>query len=401
MDDITAISDLPTRSEFLTAGPTPFWERLPPSGGPRAVRLEGGVLLTRFEDCRQAFADRRLVQGNLAILEANPTVDPAFVARRRHAILDMEGEDHMRLRKLAMPALSPAAAELYRAHMRRIMGELIDAVADQGRCEAVAALCRPYPVPVVCAVLGVPPEDIDFFSYCAEAWTRWIRKGLAEVPAAMTAHAEMDAYLGKLVARRRSDPGEDMVTALIQAEEDGDRLSGDEIVHLIAALIVAGVDTTRYMLASALHLFASHPEAWARLARESERAPQAVEEVLRYAPVAALLRRVAADDIAFAGLALPKGTTVFISPAAANRDPDAYPDPDRFSIERDGARPHLTFAGGRKHCLGAHLARAELQEALILLARRLPGLELDGDPVWADPLAFFQGALELPIRWRR
>ena len=399
MASAASLTEAPAVSQFIGETPGPFWDRLGGDNEERVYRLEDGYLLTSFSDCRAVLMNPVLRKANLNILERMPDVDPAFVERRRHAILDMEGANHLRLRKLAMPALSGSVSDHFRPHMRDIMNGLADAVAEQGRCEAGAALCRPYPIPVVCAVLGVPLDQVDMFTRCADAWTRWVREGASGVPAAMAAHQEMDAYLGDLVARRRGDPGPDMITALIRSEEEGDSLTTDEIIHLVGGLVVAGTDTTRMALGSALYLFAHHPDQWAALGENAELAPAAAEEVLRFAPVSALLRRTASEDVDINGLTIPAGATVFISPATANRDPEFYPDPDSFSIFRADPRRHQTFGGGRKHCLGAYLARAELQEALAILARRLPGLALDGEAGWAPPRSLLQGAVRVPIRW--
>ena len=400
MDARLDLMSLPERPAFLEDLPGPFWERMPAASGPAAMRMEGGVLLTSFRSCRAVLMNPALKKANIAILESMPGVDPAFVERRRRAILDMEGQDHLRLRRLAMPALSPAASNTYRQYMRDIMNGLIDRAGD-GYCEAGAALCRPYPVPVICAVLGVPGKDVAFFTRCAADWTRWIREGPAGVPAALVAHAEMDDYLTQLVARRREHPGTDLITDLIRCEEEGDRLTSGEIINLVAGLVVAGTDTTRMALGSALYLFARHPEQWQALGHDLGLAPAAAEEVLRFAPVSALLRRIATEDLELEGMLLPEGSTVFISPGTANRDPELFPDPDSFSIHRSSARRHMTFGAGRKHCLGAHLARAELEEALAVLAQRLPGLSLAGDVGWAPDRSLLQGAVTIPVRWRR
>jgi cytochrome P450 len=392
------IDALPRRESFIESGPEPFWLRIP-QGHPRALDLEGGILLTSYQDCRAVLMNPVFRKANLSILQSMPDVDPRFVDRRRKAILDMEGPDHLRLRALAMPALSAARSQEWRPYMRAVMSGLLDAVEGAGACEAGASLCRPYPIPVVCAVLGVPAEQVAFFTRCAEAWTRWIREGASGVPAAMAAHDEMDDFLGELIARRRGEPSNDLVSALIRSEEEGDRLTTEEIVHLVAGLVVAGTDTTRMALGSALYLFARHPEQWRALRTDPSLVAGAVEEVLRYAPVSALLRRVANEDVNLEGLSIEAGTTVFIAPATANRDPSAYADPQLFSIRRETPRRHMTFGGGRKHCLGAHLARAELQEALLLLSARLPGLALDGEAAWAPPRSLLQGAVTVPIRW--
>ncbi len=399
MESASALAEAPLCREFIGEAAVPFWERINGDGARRVYQLEGGYLLTSFRDCRAVLMNPALRKANIDILQQMPGIDPAFVARRRHALLDMEGANHLRLRRLAAPALSGSVGDHFRPHMQNIITGLVEAVVAEGRCEAGAALCRPYPIPVVCAVLGVPAEQVAMFTRCAEAWTRWIREGVAGVPAAMAAHEEMDAYLSDLVARRRSDPGPDLITALIRSQEESDRLTTDEIIHLVGGLVVAGTDTTRMALGSALYLFAHHPNQWTALGEDPTLAAAATEEVLRYAPVSALLRRTAVEDVVVEGLAFPAGTTIFISPATANRDPAIYSEPDRFSIFRQSPRQHQTFGGGRKSCLGAHLARAELQEALIVLSQRLPRLALDGEPAWAPPRSLLQGATRMPIRW--
>lgn len=385
------------RHSYLAPGATPFWQRFPAPEAARAMSLNGATLLLAYEDCRAAFADRRLVQANLALLEAEPGIDPRFIARRRHAILDMEGEAHVRLRRLVMRAFSPSACEAYRTIMRGEINDRLDALAGASVFDAADAICRPYPGAVISKILGVPPADIDFFIGCAEAWTRWIREGLDAVPAAIAAHAEMDRYLLALVEARADAPQPDLISALLSAEEDGDKLSHMEIVWLVAGLVVAGVDTTRNALANALYLFCDHPQDWARLRADPATIAPAIEEVLRFAPVAPLMRRVASEALDLNGLAIAQGQHVLISIGSANRSATHFPDPHRFDAARAPSFPHLTFAAGRKHCLGAHLARMELHEALARLSQAWPNLAREGETQWHDAFAF-QGPSALILR---
>ena len=181
-----------------------------------------------------------------------------------------------------------------------------------------------------------------------------------------------------------------MISQLIAAEEEGDRLSADEVVHLTSAILVGGVDTTQAQLAHALILFSHHPEQWELLAERPELAPQAVEELLRYEPITPITARITLEEIEYDGVTFPVGTLLFAAAVAANRDPAAYEEPERFDItaERGRAKP-LTFGAGPHFCLGANLARAELQEALTFLAPRMPGLALEGDPVYDTPLGIY------------
>ena len=395
----TSLSPTAGRSRYLASGPEPFWLRLPHTGDERCLQAGDALVLLRHDDCMAVLRDPRFTQWNMAQVERNPDIDPRFVARRRQAFLSMEGADHQRLRRLAMVALSPTEIARHRARMRAIMDRLIDAVLPAGRMEAVAEVVRPYPLPVICGVLGVPDRDIDFFARTAEDWVRWMWGGPSAVPAALAAHDAMDAYMTELIALREQQLGDDVISGLIRAELEGERLTRDEVIHTAASLIVPGLDTTFSTLGSALYLFAQHPEQWEQLAADPACLPQAVEEVLRFAPVGPTLERIATEDTIINGLALPKDTHVVLALATVNRDPALFADPDRFDINRSPQRLHMTFGGGRHTCLGLHMARAELQEALGCLSRRITRLELDdGEVTWSAPLGF-QGPRSLPLRF--
>lgn len=388
------------RTSFIRKGSGPFWERMAAAGpDERVIRIGKALVLLRHEDCMTVLRDPRFTQWNFAQLERNPEIDRRFVERRRRAFLSMEGVDHQRLRRLAMVALSPAVADRHRPRMRALMDALIDAVLPDGRMEAVGDLLERYPMPVICGVLGVPAEDIPFFARTALDWTRWMYGGPAAVPAALAAHEAMDDYLTRLVESRTGFDGDDVISGLMRAESEGDRLTRDEVIHTAASLIVPGLETTFSSLGSGLYLFAQHPDQWERLAADPSLLPGAVEEILRFAPVGPTLERIANEDVEIHGLAVPRDTQVVVALAAVNRDPALFPDPDRFDITRRPQRLHMTFGGGRHTCLGLHLARAELQEALGCLSRRLTGLALTGEPGWSIPLGF-QGPRHMPMRFR-
>jgi hypothetical protein len=188
-----------------------------------------------------------------------------------------------------------------------------------------------------------------------------------------------------------------MVTAMVQAEESGDRLTEDEIQLMIAGLLFAGYDTTRNQLGLAMTAFAEAPEQWALLAQRPELAVAAVEEAMRYRGAVAMAPRFVVEELEMDGYVLPAGTMLALSTAAANHDPDAFDDPDRFDITAQ-REPQLTFGGGPHYCLGASLARAEMQEALPILAQAMPGMALDGEPTWRPPMGIF-GPETLPIRF--
>jgi cytochrome P450 len=387
------------RASFIRSGPGPFWERMAQAGGERVVQVGQALVLLRHEDCMAVLRDPRFTQWNFAQVERNPAIDRRFVERRRQAFLSMEGPDHQRLRRLAMVALSPQAMDRHRPRMRATMNRLIDAVASASQIDAVGELLEHYPMPVICGVLGVPDTDIPFFSQTALDWTRWMYGGPAAVPAALAAHDAMDDYMHRLVHGRHDLEGEDVISGLLRAESEGDRLTREEVIHTAASLIVPGLETTFSSLGSGLYLFAQHPDQWEALAQDPTLLPGAVEEILRFAPVGPTLERIAGEDIELDGLKIPRDAHVVVALAAVNRDPQLFPDPDRFDILRRPQRLHMTFGGGRHTCLGLHLARAELQEALGCLSQRLTGLHLAGEVRWSMPLGF-QGPRAMPMAFR-
>jgi cytochrome P450 len=185
---------------------------------------------------------------------------------------------------------------------------------------------------------------------------------------------------------------------LIQAEEDGDRLTHDELGMLARVLLAAGTDTTRNQLAAAVEVFCEHPDQWALLADRPELAPRAVDEAMRYAPIVIGGMRVATEDVEVAGVEIPAGTSVLAGTAAANRDPSVFPDPDRFDITRQAAEPMLTFGGGMHYCLGVHLAKAELAVALTIMARRMPNIRRTGPAPWKS-IYGISGPITLPVQF--
>ena len=319
---------------------------------------------------------------------------------RRPSILSMEGDEHTRVRRLVAPAFTPAAANRLRPYMGEVIGELIDAVAPRGECDLVADVCDPYPIPIICELLGAPREDWERFSRWATDIFRIFNQNLAEdLPAIEQAGGELDEYVRALVERRRAEPGDDLLSALIAAEEAGDRLSTEELVMLAEAVLMAGTDTTRNQLACCVALFGAYPEQWARFVADPSLAPRVVDETMRYLGAVQGTLRVASEDIEYRDAVFPRGTLVFASLAAANRDGAVYPEPMDFDITREASAPHMTFGSGIHYCLGAHLARAELQEALVVLATRLPNLAPAGPVEWKPDTFGIWGPARLPVRW--
>lgn len=319
-------------------------------------------------------------------------------------IINVNGADHRRLRQLVGPALSRGAADRYRPAMRDFLEELWAGVAEHGECDLVEAVAKPYPALTIATVMGAPREDAPRL----HDWSMWIQRQFD--PVALSdpeALARIDAKVGEfyawvrpLIAHRRATPADDLISSLIAAEEEGDRLSDVELENLVLNVLVGGVDTTQSQLAQAVALLAQRPDQWAALRADPEGlAPAAVEEALRYEPITPFTARMLVEDVTYEGVTFPKDTVLMICAFTANRDPDTFADPQDFDItaERPTTRM-LTFGAGIHFCLGANLARAELQEGLAFLARRIERLELAGEP-GRQGVSGIYGLDALPVRF--
>src|SRR3954452_5766305 len=298
-----------------------------------------------------------------------------------HNILHLHGDDHRRLRNLVNPAFTPRAADRWRGAMRGFLPELFDAVAPAGRCEFVEAFAKPYPSLTIATLMGAPLSDAPRL----HEWSNWIQRQF-DGPSLMTdrerierACQEFYDWAGELLEHRRGTPGEDLISTLIAARYEGDRLSDAELVNLVLNVLVGGVDTTQSQLAHGIRLLALHPGQWEQLAAQPELVPRAVDEILRFEPIVPFTARMTLEDVEFRDVTFPEGTVVMVAAFTANREPEVIDAPDEFDITADrGSDKPLTFGAGVHYCVGANLARAELQEALAFLAR-LPGLRLDGE----------------------
>ncbi len=312
-------------------------------------------------------------------------------------ILNQRGAQHRRLRSLVGGAFTPRAADRWRPAMRAFIGRLWSAVEADGECDFVASIARPYPALTIAAVLGAPEADAPRL----QQWSSLIQRQFdiqalgSQVPELERAATEVYDYVEALLRRRQSEPGDDLLTALLTAAEAGDRLSHAECVNLVLNVIAGGVDTTQAQLSHAFRLFAAHPDQWTALRRRPELVGAAVEEVLRAEPITPFTARICLEDIEYRGVLFPAGTIVAVCAERGNRE---QPGGEAFDITapRDGRL--LTFGAGAHFCLGANLARAELEEAITFLAPRMAGLESAG-PAVLGGIEGIYGVESLPLRW--
>lgn len=396
-------ADLPVLNYELTATPAEAWPEFERAQrqAPIAIGPVGPEVLG-YDFARAVLRDTRFVIPPGINLAAQGITSGALYEKVMQTLLCMEGAEHQRLRKLVSKAFTPKATARLQDTIHEVLNGLIDQVVDAGRCEVVADIAKPYPIAIICALLGAPREDWKLFS----AWTGDVSKAfmftvdLTEVePIVMRAWAELDDYTEAMIQRRRHNLTEDLVSDLIRAEDDGDRLSSEELQTLAASLLMAGTDTTRNQLAASLRVLCDHPEQWALLHDHPDLAMYAVEETMRHSPAVCGTPRMAEDDLEFGGFFFPAGTILQVNTFAANRDPDFYHDAERFDIKRKGAPAILTFGGGVHYCLGANLARLELAEALKILAHRLPSVRRSGPAPW-KPLLGLSGPINLPIEFQ-
>jgi cytochrome P450 len=361
------------------------------------ARTPIGMLVIRREQVHALLADPRL-NSSLAAIARMQGADGALYELVSSSILAIDGPNHTRLRKLVSRAFTPRSVETVRPFMHELAGSLVDEFAATGTCEFMQAFADRYPIQVICEHLGVPREDHELFARFGDDLT-WVLslELMNHLEEAQRGVDGMLGYIKSFVAERRADPRDDLVSRLILAEDEGDHLSEDELHMLIASMLFAGLDTTRNQLGLCMVTFADHPDQWALLAEQPELAEQAVEECMRFAPTIGIAPRMAAETFEFEGFEIPAGTLVSLSTSSANYDPAAFVEPETFDITAV-REPIFTFGGGPHYCLGASLARAEMQVALPLLAQRMPGLQLAGEVQWRPRMGIF-GPTFVPLRF--
>jgi cytochrome P450 len=315
-----------------------------------------------------------------------------------NTILCMEGPQHQRVRGVVSRAFTPRAVKRLHTTIIEIIDGLVEPLSRQGHCDVVTDIARPYAVPVICALLGAPREDWQQFSLWADdvfkAFSFTFTADLESV--VMRTWGELDDYVDDMVARRRNTLTDDLLSDLIRAEHDGNRLNADELRMMAAGLLLAGTDTTRNQVAASIDVLIDHPDQWQLLRDNPELAMLAVDETMRHSPILTAGMRVTTEDVDIAGVVIPTGTMILANTAAANRDPAVYDDADCFDITRQGVPPILTFGAGVHYCLGANLARLEIAEALKTVTRRLAHPRRTGPAPW-KPQMNLTGPTTLPI----
>lgn len=386
-------------------GPSEQYVRLREQCPVLKVPTEGGVdawVVTRYEDVRALSADPRLSRA-AACRPDTPRIGGTMYTTPE-MIISMDEPEHRRLRKLVMKAFTTRRVELMRPRVQEVCDELIGRMAESGSpADLVPALALPLPLTVIGELLGVPSQDLHEFERWARAFATVDDRAGGEE--SLNGLAKLSEYIVGLIADKRAHPADDMLSELIAARDNDDRLSEQELVTFGFTLIGAGFDTTANQLAnSVLALIHDHPDKWRWLSQNPERIPTAVEELLRHVNLFATdttgFPRVAVADIEVAGATIKAGDAVVLALTSANRDPEVFADPDTLDLTREH-NPHISFGHGIHHCLGMRLGQMEMQIALEGLVRRFPDLRLAIEP---ELLPWHIGEINhtltsLPVAW--
>lgn len=380
--------------------PYPHWAALraatpvaPDPNDPRAF------VLTRFADCDAVLRDPRWSSNPVAADRDRETFIGGLASSEFNVMLFMDPPDHTRLRGLVNRAFTPKRVEALRPRIAEIVDRCLDEAAERGTFDVVADLGYVVPVTVICELLGVPAEDHHLFGPWSSDASRLL-DGVEDTELfqrGIAGFIQILSYLDPLFEQRRRNPGDDLLSALVQAEEDGDRLTESELRSMTVLLFIAGHETTMNLIGNGTWALLRHRDQWQRLVDDPGLVGTAVEELLRFDGPVHLTGRVASvDGLEVGGRTFAAGERVLTVLAAANRDPERFVDPDRLDVARAGPG-HLAFGFGIHHCLGAALARLEGQITLGALVRRFPDLEVVTDPVRYRDHRVLRGLQELRV----
>lgn len=363
-------------------------------------RTPYGYAVTRHEESAALLRDRRFRQGNAQWPAQNGVESGMFSDWWQQTLLSLEGDDHKRIRQLLTPAFRSRPIEAMRPRFERLATELVDGFSARGRVEFVHEFAEPYSSRVLCMILGLPETEWARLARWADDLGKSFGINIkADLPRIEAGLNGLYGYVAQLVAARVADPRDDLVTALVRAQQEDGSLTREELGVALVFLVFAGMETTRNQLTLALQSFMRHPDQWALLAEQPELGPRAVEEVMRVNPTVTWITREATCDLDFHGLHLRAGEIVQALSHSAGTDPRVMGADPGFDITVADRPPHTGFGAGVHHCLGHLVARTDMAVALPILARRMPEVAPDGPGEWL-PVSGNTGAVRLPLRFR-
>ncbi|MFE7387880.1 cytochrome P450 [Streptomyces sp. NPDC057582] len=391
-------------SPAFVADPYPAYTALRAAGRVHRFEPTNQWLVPHYADVSALLRDRRLGRTYLHRFtheEFGRTPPPAahepFTTLNGQGILDLEAPDHTRIRRLVSKAFTPRTVEQLVPTVQRLAAELVDSFVRAGGGDLLAAVAEPLPVAVIAEMLGIPESDRGLLRPWSAAICGMFELNPSEETASAAVHAsvEFSAYLRELIAERRKNPGTDLISALIAAHDEGERLSEQEMISTCVLLLNAGHEATVNTTVNGWWTLLRHPEQLAALRADHGLLPTAVEELMRYDTPLQMFERWVLDDIEIDGTVIPRGSEVALLFGSANRDPARFADPDTLDLSRQ-ENPHITFGAGIHFCLGAPLARVELAASFGELLRRAPRMRLASEPEW-NPGYVIRGLKELRV----
>jgi cytochrome P450 len=366
-------------------------------------------IITRYADAKAVLSNLKFEKNVQRWRGIDPRVGElpqikAIGEEHKHWILNMDPPDHTRVRALINKAFTPAMVSTMHAHIQDIADELIDKVLGKPEIDAIADYTFPLPITVIAELMGIPPADRLKF----QEWSRTLVEttapsgipaaggDLARLDTAVKTHRELREYFQPIVEDRRANPKDDLISVLAHAEEEGGKLTKEELLSNLVLFLVAGHETTTSLVASGIYNLLAHRDQLELLLQRPELIESAVNEILRFEGPVQLVRRLAAEDLELGGHKIKKGDMVVVMIVAANRDPEEFPQPDKFDITR-GTKKHLGFGHAIHRCIGGPLAEVEAQIALSTLFKRLPNVRLKSEKrQWRLPFEL-RGVKELPL----
>ncbi len=355
-----------------------------------------GFAVLRYDEVAALLKDQKLSQGSARWPDHHGVHSGAFHEWWRRNLLVLESDEHHRIRRLLNPAFSPSMARKLEPEFAEIAEELIAAFVDRGECDFVRDFAEPFATRALCAMMGLDHKHWPFIASRANtvgyALSVEVKEKIDEVDEAVR---ELYAFVEDLIEERRAEPGQDVVSRLVHFSESGDKLDAEELRNALVLMLFGGMDTTRNQLGLAIQTFIRNPDQWEILAQRPELAKPALEEVLRVNPTTRWVTREVIEDFDFQGMHFEGGTTVHLFTHSSGTDERAYPDPD-IDITAEDRKPHFTFGGGIHHCLGHYIARADMSQALPLLAATITNLACPGGDSWL-PDSGNTGPISLPL----
>lgn len=360
---------------------------------PGSVLDQGFWVLTRYQDVFDVSRDQALFSSHTGGPVIWDIVDPMSLAQQQAGLMGMPADLHAKVKRLVLPPFANQALAAFEPDVARAAREIVDAVASRGECEFVFDVASRLPVFTFCTLMGIPEEDRETIFRLGNA----AADVEAEKPVGESPLPKLFAFSAKLAEEKRRQPDRSMMSAYVNGEVDGEKLTDEQIGMFFVTMSIAGHETTRGTAAHFLRLMNEHPDQYALLRGDPDKyLPNAIEEVLRFAPPVIQFRRTATADTMIGEQAIAAGDKIYLSYAAANRDPAVFADPDRFDITRENAAKHLSFGTGPHVCVGARLARIQLRLLLKELVERIPDIRPVGEPNFLRSI-WFNAVINMPV----